>query len=643
MARAFVVGNGTVLAAGNRFGTLHEIYAPHFAPEQQLLRRPARVGLSVDGAFGWLDESFHATIARGDGSPIADCSLRGAQLPLEIWIETFADSRLPLLVRRAEVTNRDDRFHDLRLTFHYDFRLAPGAREAAARDAATGGVLHRGGRRALLLNAAGPDGTGVPLVTIGGMRGGSDSLLGIPIPLAPGESAMVTTWIAAARGVPEARRVDAEARRLGVPGLNARTRSFWTLWASAGAREDGDLPEEARDLYAHSLLDLRLMQSPSGALLSTVESHDDSSGQLSGTAAAPAAPEERWCRLRDAAPAADALGRAGYGNAARRYFEFAAASAREAGELAALLDPEGAPAPAPEHALRDVEGVAIHLWAAARHFERERDAEFMAPIYEDSLAPVAERLAAAADPELGLPLGSDLRDERLGAHASVAAAVRGGLRAASRLAAFFGETARARAWTAASDQIARAAARSLYDAERGRFLRSILVEQPGGRRADTTLDASLLKLGLLDDLEPEDPRVRGTVAAVRAALWVPAGGGLALHEGDVTGSGMDGDSGRPSIVATLWLAQHAIRAARKLQDLEGARVLLLWTAARAEGAGLLPSLAATAAYVSTILDYRERARLLLRCDRCGEPAPARRGRRAAERRVTSLPGIVAHL
>ncbi|HLQ67327.1 MAG TPA: hypothetical protein VK123_08870 [Candidatus Limnocylindrales bacterium] len=627
MARAFVVGNGTVLAAGDAFGTLHEIYAPHFAPEQQLLRHPARVGLSVDGSFRWLDESAQAVASRGDGTPIADVSLSCAAPPLEIWIETFADSRLPLLVRRAEVTNRDDRSHDLRLAFHYDFHLAARGRETAARDAATGGVVHHGGRRALLLNAIGPDGAGVPLVTIGGARGGSDSVLGIPIPLAPGESAMVTTWIAAARTVPEARRVDAEARRVGVPGLLGRTRSFWTAWASTGAREDGDLPEEARDLYAHGLLVLRLLQAPSGALLSAVEE-------------SAAGPEERWCRLRDAAPAADALGRAGYASAARRYFQFTAASARESGELAAVLDADGAPAPAPEHALRSVEGIAIHLWAAARHFERERDAEFIAPIYEESLAPAAERLAASADPALGLPIAADFWGERRGAHASVAAAVRGGLRAASRLAAFFGETARARAWTLAADQAARSAAVSLYDAERGRFLRSIVAEQ-GGRRADTTLDASLLRLGLLDDLEPEDPRVRSTVAAVRAALWVRAGGGLARHEADAAGAGMEpGHAGRASVVATLWLAQHAIRSARKLQDLEGARVLLLWTSARAGGVGLLSE---TAAYVTTVLDYRERARLLLRCDRCGEPAPARRARRAAERNVASLPGIVAHL
>ena len=266
MARGFTVGNGAVLATGDPHGALHELYAPHFSPEHQLLRRPARIGLHADGVFHWLEDSFDATTARGEAAPIADLSLRGRGLPFEIWIETFADARLPILARRVEVRNEGDRAHDRRLAFHYDFRFGGASSGATARDAATGGVVHHGGRRALLLNAIGPEGAGVPQVTISGGAGPAgagvpgECLLGVPIPLGPGGSAMVTTWIAAARSIPEARRLDAEARRLGVRGLLARTRGYWGLWASAGAREEGDLPEETRALYAHALLTLRLAQ-----------------------------------------------------------------------------------------------------------------------------------------------------------------------------------------------------------------------------------------------------------------------------------------------------------------------------------------------------------------------------------------------
>jgi hypothetical protein len=95
-----------------------------------------------------------------------------------------------------------------------------------------------------------------------------------------------------------------------------------------------------------------------------------------------------------------------------------------------------------------------------------------------------------------------------------------------------------------------------------------------------------------------------------------------------------------------------------MPDLEPARILLLWASARAEGNGALPeqlhpyrgettshspSVVAHAWFVATVLEYAERLRTLNRCDRCGEPAPARRERRRIVAPLPSLPGIVAHL
>jgi GH15 family glucan-1,4-alpha-glucosidase len=181
---------------------------------------------------------------------------------------------------------------------------------------------------------------------------------------------------------------------------------------------------------------------------------------------------------------------------------------------------------------------------------------------------------------------------------------------------------------------------------------------------DAGIDASLLLPGLFDDFEPEDPRVRATVESVKRRLWARAGsGGLIRYEGDRSGrsaSDAPEDGEHPRIAPTLWLALQEARAARRLQDLEPVRTLLFWAAARAEGAGLLPerihparggssgtapSLSAHAWFVQAALDYADRVRLLTRCDRCGEPGPVRRERRASAEVAAaprSLPGIVAH-
>ncbi|HET9950936.1 MAG TPA: hypothetical protein VFS09_03985 [Candidatus Eisenbacteria bacterium] len=689
LARAFLIGNGSLTATGDRGGALLELYVPSLSSETQSLRRPARLGLSVDGILHWLPDRYAARPGEPGDAPIADVSLSapgdddGHELEMEIWIESYVDARLPVVVRRVQVTNRGSVDRAVSLYFHHDFRLAAGRpHESVRRDAETGGLLHSSGRRAILFNLEGPGGTGVPLVRAvsraaeespgadaealdAGSRpraeatGFADSVGGVSFPLGAGDSAMVTGWLACGSTPEEVRALDAAFRRDGLAASLARTRGHWTLWSSEGARDFADLPELIGSIYASSLLALRLHQTPEGAI-------------VSGDG------ETRWCRIADAAIAADSLGRAGYHGAARRYFSFVADAARRAGRLAAAYEPSGEAVTLPGEPEAGVFGAALHLWAAARHLERDRDVEFLATMWEPLLVPSAERLAGSLDAEThGLPRSLDWWNERPGIHAAAAAAVRGGLRGAARVAALLGEAARARAWSAAADRVARAMSLSLAKGASGAFrrgLQPLSPESPGADawRTDETADASLLLVGLLDDFEPEDPRVRATVADARERLWVRTGtGGVARYEGDLVGSVGGGVSeggdvpGSPNVAATLWLALHAARAARRVQDLEVARTLLFWAAARAEGIGLLPerlhpyrgrttgpvpSLAAHAWFVQAAIDYCERSRLLTRCDRCGEPAPARRERRRGAAgasgkaaRVPSLPGIVADL
>jgi GH15 family glucan-1,4-alpha-glucosidase len=682
VARVFLIGNGSLTATGDGSGTLHELFAPSLSPETQLLRRPARIGLAVDGILRWLPDRFEARACEPGDAPIADVSLVDAELEIELWIESYVDARLPVLVRRVQVSNRGPVHRALTLYFHHDFRLAAGRpHESARRDPESGGLLHASGRRAILFNLEGPEGAGVSLARLSSrlaeegpgadaeaLEGGAkprseaagyvDSVGGVSFSLGSGESILVTASLACGSTPEEARAIDATLRRDGLPASLTRTRGHWTLWSNEGSRDFADLPELVGAVFASSLLALRLHQTPEGAIVSGVEE----SGDAAGTGV-----ELRWCWLADASLAADSLGRAGYSGAARRYFTFVAEAARRSGRLAAAYEPTGDAVTLPNEPEVALLGTALHLWAAARHFERDRDIEFISPMWEPLLVPTAERLAGSLEASLGLPRSSDWWNERIGFHAPTAGAVRGALRGAARMAALLGEASRARAWSAAADRIARAMASTLMGGISGTFARG-LKAVGGGWLRDETADASLLLLGLLDDFEPEDPRVRATVAEVRERLWVRTGtGGMARYERDPVGS-VGGDvsdegtiPGCPNVAATLWLALHSIRAARRLQDMEPGRTLLFWAAARAEGVGLLPerlhphrgrttgptpSLRAHAWYVQAAVDYSERVRLLTRCERCGEPSPARHARRravAAATRVASLPGVVADL
>jgi hypothetical protein len=142
---------------------------------------------------------------------------------------------------------------------------------------------------------------------------------------------------------------------------------------------------------------------------------------------------------------------------------------------------------------------------------------------------------------------------------------------------------------------------------------------------------------------------------VRDRLWLGEGpGGLLPHDRSAEPAGAN-EGDRPSVPATLWLALLAARSARTLRELDTARTLLLWCAARAGGTGLLPErlpsgeaaleaqapvMLAHAWFVRAAVEYEERYRWIQRCDRCGAPARARRA--APELAEGALPGIVAH-
>jgi GH15 family glucan-1,4-alpha-glucosidase len=105
-------------------------------------------------------------------------------------------------------------------------------------------------------------------------------------------------------------------------------------------------------------------------------------------------------------------------------------------------------------------------------------------------------------------------------------------------------------WRALRDEIHASVCRNGYDADTGSFVQSY---------GSKELDASLLLIPLNGFLPPEDPRVRGTVAAIEKRL---------LHDGFVdrydSGSGVDGlPPGEGAFLpCTFWLADNYVLQGR---------------------------------------------------------------------------------
>ena len=677
-----MIGNGSILATGNFRDQICEIYRSPLGPERQILRRPSRLGLAIGGDFRWLPNRFQVVTALAERGPFAEARLSSPELGLEIRTETFVDVSIDVLVRRIHVRNLAPRDRELTLYAHHDLRLtSPEPRDAAFLDPETGGIVHHGGRCFALVNMETPLGPGVPLARLGAreepeapgaavrapegfggeaepVEGLVDSVAGAFLTLRPEAGATVDLWLALGDSYAEVRHLDRAVRREGISRLLARSRAHWALWSGIGETDAADLPEDVVRLRRRSLWILRLHQDRGGALLSSVEPGG----------AGRDGPDRRLAWLRDGALAADALGAAGHGERARKYFEFCARALSEAGRPAAVFSADGSIGASPRRVFArragrpseigtpplPLDGFGLHIWSLARQFERDRDVEFLAPRFRDTVVPLADVLASSFDPSTRLPGPAfDPWDERPGFHAAVAAAVIAGLRSAAQLAVGFGEGDRARRWAEAAEDAARALGTELCPAALGRFARSVNRRGEEGR-IDATPDASLLWVPLFGGFEPEDTRVRATVAMLRERLWPGAGpGGLLPHEPPPGPA--EAEEPRPSVVATLWLAIHAARAARTLRELDTARTLLLWCAVRAGETGLLPErlraggaedvpvpcMPAHACLVRAVVEYEERYRAIQRCERCGAPA---RVRRAGPALVESpLPGLVAHL
>ena len=126
-------------------------------------------------------------------------------------------------------------------------------------------------------------------------------------------------------------------------------------------------------------------------------------------------------------------------------------------------------------------------------------------------------------------------------------------------------------WRAVRDEIHASVCRQGYDAELGSFVQSY---------GSKELDASLLLIALTGFLPPEDPRIRGTVAAVEKRL---------LRDGFVdrydTTSGVDGlPAGEGAFLpCSFWLADNYVLQGRH----EEARALFERLAGVANDVGLL--------------------------------------------------------
>ena len=617
MPRDLPLGNGDFLVTFDSTYTLRDLYYPNVGLENHTTGDACRFGVWVDGKFSWISEQgWERRIDYEHETLVGDTHLRHAGLKVSLHCRDAVDFDRNIYFKEVTVEDELGAERDVRIFQHFDAHLfGNDVGDSAYYDPRSQAIVHYKGRRYFLLSGTtGGHAFGLTSFAIGqkdapgkegtwrdaedgllsrnpAAQGSIDSVAMLKTTIPAQGSNTMTFWIAAGQAYDEVRELDKLVRERTPASFLARTKDYWRLWAN---KDDGITdhisPELAR-LYKRSTLVIRTQVDNRGAIIAGNDSdvlrfNRDTYSYL-------------W--PRDGALVADALDLAGYGEVTRRFFHLCGDLITREGYLLHKYNPDGSLGSS-WHAWSTSEGrlelpiqedeTGLPIWALWQHYDRDRDIEFVRPLYRKLVRAGADFMATFREPRTKLPAASfDLWEERRGIHAFTTAAVVAGLTAARNFAVAFGQHEFAKRYAVAAQEIRDAALQHLWDAERDRFVRTVAVLPDGTIVKDASVDSSLAGIFLFGLLPADDPRVVSTMKAVEAALTVKTPvGGVARYENDYyfqISQDTANVPGNPWFVSTLWLAEWYIATARTLDDLERPRALLEWCRSKSLPSGVL--------------------------------------------------------
>lgn len=623
MPRDLPVGNGTLLLNFDSSYNLRDIYWPHVGQELHTRGDVSRTGVWVDGQFAWLEApEWQRELVYEPETLVTHVSLTHARLQLELVFHDCVDFARPIFLRQVEVSNRADHPREVRLFFHYDWHIWDAA------DANT--VFYDPGLKALvaykrrayfLMNGQvqvpggggtqvgisrwaagikefhGAEGTwrdaedgelsGNPIA-----QGSVDGTLALYLPAVPaGATAQAYHWLAVGSAFPDVIAHDRMVRERGPASMLTRTRNYWHSWVNKQDQDFADLAPELVDLYKRSLLILRTQIDHGGAIIAANDADVEHFSSDSYSYMWP----------RDGALVANALSHAGYAEVTGGFFDFCSAVLTDGGYLLHKYNPDRSWGSSwhpwvgsdgqPQLPIQEDE-TALVVYSLWQHYLRFSDIEFVAPHFHSLVVPAADFMTTYRDAYTHLPAASyDLWEERQGILSYTTAAVYAGLDAAAKFAHLFGEQALALGYQQAAAQIKDAAARYLWDEERGHFLRMITVDREHTIHKDATLDSSLCALFQFGMFAPDDREIVQTMQKLEQTLWVRTSvGGMARYENDAyyqVTQDLEQAQGNPWFICTLWLAQYRIARAQTMEELRLALPLLEWVRARVLPSGVM--------------------------------------------------------
>ncbi len=617
MTRELPVGNGNLLLNFDRRYGLRDIYWPRVGQENHTEGDLSRFGVWADGQFAWLeDDGWERDLRYASNSLVTDVTCRHAGLGLELRFSDCVDFDRDIFFRRITVRNLRDTPRQVRCYQHLDAHLRGNVfGDTAYYDPSHRAIVHYKGKRYLFLGGRGPSGVGLDSFAVGNKeigaqegtwrdaedgalsgnlvaQGSIDSVGAVDLPLESGSSHEIFYWLCAGESYAAVRDLHELVLERTPESFHDRTVSYWRWWVTACEPDLRPIEEPLASLYRRSLLILRTHVDNRGGILAANDADILRFGRDTYSYVWP----------RDGALCAYAFVRAGHREISRRFFEFCAEIIQSHGYMLHKYNPDGSPG-STWHPWSSPDGrlvlpiqedeTALVVWALWEHYRRFRDVEFVRPLFRALVRNAADFMTEYREPTTGLPEAShDLWEERRGILTFTTAAVHAGLRAAANFMFEAGLDDVERRYRGAAEEICQAACTHLFDPTANRFARMLTVTPQGELARDLTVDASIFGAVMFNLLPPDDPRIVSTMEAIERRLWVRTPiGGLARYEDDryyQVSRDVENVAGNPWFICTLWLADWHMMRARTRADLERARELLSWCAARALPDGAFP-------------------------------------------------------
>lgn len=646
--RDLPVGNGALLVNFDEKYQIRDIYFPHVGQENHTEGYPFRFGVWVDGDCSWVfEEDWERELRYKPDTLVTDVRLVNKKLGIEIVCNDTVASDENVFLRKVRARTLRSDTTEFRIFFHQDFRLYENkVGDTAFYDPDSLSLIHYKKHRYFLINtfphfddvATGRkafrdlEGTWRDAedgVLHGGTKteGSVDSAVQVTLKLSPDEEAEFYYWITAGTTYGEVTRLNDHVLHRGAEDYFNFTENYWRAWVNKNEIHFEDLSEQAQDLYKRSLLITLTQIDKHGAIIAandwdvTIRATDHYS----------------YLWTRDGALIANALDHAGYRHIARKFFQLCGEIVDPRGYFLQKYNADGSVASGwhiawDKHTKKaqtpiQEDETALVIWALWEHYNKFRDVEFANLLYHRLIVRCADFMVKFRHAPTGLPAPSwNLWEDRRGIHTFTCATVVGGLRAAAHFARLFAEEERATTYDRAAEEIVEAMEMHLYDHSLGRFIRSLQFFSESTYDRDTGVDASMFGLFYFGAFDAKDEKVKKTMHAVEETLKVETEvGGIARFENDGYMRINDGVPGNPWFICTLWIADHKIAAAESLEELEEAKKIIEWTAARALPSGVLaeqldpisgehvsvsPLTWSHSTYVATVLKYLEKRKEL---------------------------------